>query len=194
MLSIQYPISLPPEYDMKTIEARVRERAHAFENMPGLTIKAFLTTSIAEGDAQNMYAPFYVWEDSQSMLAFLTGNLFGAVIDSFGRPAVRSWQVLQCGSGDRSVDPKIATFESIANDAQRRPLDISRAEESAQRAAVELPGLLMSCALLDLDSWAVTRVRLWANEASVRGVGPGATRFRVLRALGSATGTRQSGR
>jgi len=123
MQSIQYPISLPPDFDMKSIETRVSQCAHAFESVAGLRLKAFLMTSIAEGAGKNTYAPFYVWDSANALLDFLSGDLFGAVIDSFGRPALVNWQVLDFAVGDRSAKPGIATFATVAYDRTVRPLE-----------------------------------------------------------------------
>src|SRR5258706_9987559 len=105
MRSLHCPITLPDTFDMQTIERRVRERAPAFEGLPGLALKVFLATSIAQGASRNLYAPFYVWTDAAGMADFLGGPLFHAVTESFGRPAAFDRQVLAFGIASRDIRP-----------------------------------------------------------------------------------------
>src|SRR5215471_7606139 len=105
---------------MRAIEQRVRDKAHLFAEVAGLRFKAFLASSRAEGAPANSYAPFYVWDDDATMSAFLRGPLFGAVIDTFGRPAVHDAPVLAFGLGNRRVEPHVATFETVAVDPAAR--------------------------------------------------------------------------
>jgi hypothetical protein len=184
--SLHYPIALATDFDMQAIEQRVRDKAHLFAEIAGLRFKAFLASSRAEGAAANSYSPFYVWDDDAAMSAFLRGPLFGAVIDSFGRPAVHDAPVLAFGLGDRRVEPRLATFETVATDPVARPDGIARAEETLHRAALDTPGLFAACTTLDTVAWTVTRVRLWADEAGARDVPADARRLRVLRAVGPA--------
>jgi hypothetical protein len=66
------------------IRRRVAERGHLFDGMQGLARKFFLLDA-----ADPTYATLYLWRDADAALAFLQGPFFAAVIESFGRPAVR---------------------------------------------------------------------------------------------------------
>jgi len=184
MRSLHYPIALPDDFDMAAIAARVGEKAHLFESLPGLAFKAFLASSRAQGAASNAYAPFYVWDDDQAALSFLQGPLFAGVIDGFGRPAVLDRPVLAFAFGDRRVLPRFATLETIVSTGVERPAQIAHREAALQLDALALPGAFAAAAVLDTAAWSVTRVRLWADAASARGVGPDALRYDVLRVVG----------
>jgi hypothetical protein len=186
MRSAHYPIALAPDFDMARIDDRVRSRGHVFDRLDGLLMKAFLVQSIANGAARNCYAPFYVWRDDSAITNFLTGPLFGGVIESFGRPSVIERRVLEFAVADRSVRPTLATFETAAVERATPPSTVAEVEGRRHRAALREPGLVAACTLLDTGAWGITRVRLWADAASVRDVGPEAERFDVLLAVGPA--------
>lgn len=185
MRSIQYPIHLPRDFDMAQIDERVRARGQAFADLEGLAFKAFLTQSAAKGATGNCYAPFYVWSDPDAIDPFLAGPLFGAVMQSFGRPNLLDRHVLEFGVADRSVVPTLATFETRQPGTADGLAAIHDAEKTEQRRASGMPGLLLASSLIDFSSWTVTRVRLWANEASVSAP-DNAERFDVLLAVGPA--------
>jgi hypothetical protein len=92
-LAMQYLIDLPADYDMGIIRERVRTRGSALDDRKGLSAKAYCIREIGvDGSPVNQYAPFYLWDDSAAAAEFLWGGAgFGAIIGSFGRPAVRTW-------------------------------------------------------------------------------------------------------
>ena len=186
MRSIHYPIELARTYDMTQIEERVRLRGQAFERLDGLALKAFLVQSASNGAMGNWYAPFYVWNDDLAIARFLTGPLFGGVIESFGRPSVIEQRVIEFAVVDRSVRPTLATFETAQADTAIQPPSLWQIESRHHRDIIQAPGLLAACTLVDVQTWTTTRVRLWADEDSARNVGPGAERFDVLRVVGPA--------
>jgi hypothetical protein len=186
MRSLHYPILLRNDQDMSAIDQRVRDRAHAFEDIDGLLLKAFLVMRIADGDRVNLYAPFYVWEDPAAMRAFLGGPLFQGVVDSFGRPAVIDRQVLEFALVDKGIVPQVATMEHASVPAKVPPADLFRHQASEHQRALRLPGLFASATVLDSSAWRVSRVRFWADEASAASAGDAAERLRVVRAVGPA--------
>ena len=183
---MHYPITLPDAFDMRTIERRVRDRAPAFDGLEGLALKAFLVTSIAQGASKNVYAPFYVWDDEAAMTEFLSGSLFHAVIQSFGRPQVFDRPVLQFNIASRDFDPKIATIEEIALDAKQPIIDAYWAESAAQRRTLDRPGLFAAASVLDAASWTVSRIGLWRSAADASHVSADAQRLSVLAVVGNA--------
>lgn len=186
MRSIRYPIELAHTYDMTQIEQRVRLRAQAFERLDGLALKAFLVRSVSNGATHNCYAPFYVWIDDLAIAQFLTGPLFAGVIESFGRPSVIERRVIEFAVVDRSVRPTLATFETAKSDRATQPSSLWQTESRHHRDVLGVPGLLAACTLADVQAWTTTRVRLWADAASVRNVGPEVECFDVLRVVGPA--------
>jgi hypothetical protein len=90
---MQYEITLPADYDMGTIRARVAARGHVFDDRAGLGLKAFvIRTRGVEGSPVNQYAPFYLWVDSGAMSHFLVGGGgLERIVSDFGRPTVHHW-------------------------------------------------------------------------------------------------------
>ena len=186
MRSLHYPITLPDAFDMRTIERRVRDRASAFDGLEGLALKAFLATSIAQGADKNLYAPFYVWDNEAAMAEFLSGPLFHAVIQSFGRPRVFDRSVLQFNVASRDFAPRLATIEEMALDAEQPVIDAYWAESAAQRRTLSQPGLFAAASVLDSSNWTVSRIALWRSAADASHVSADARRLGVLAVVGNA--------
>jgi len=112
MIAMQYKITLPADYPMDTIKERITSKGHLLNEFPGLVFKAFL---YSEKSAQNYenpinsYAPFYVWKDHQSMIAFLKCDGFKALCEQFARPQVDVWFV----DGEIIAPNSIEQFASI---------------------------------------------------------------------------------
>ena len=95
MIAKQYSIALPADYDMGIIRRRVAERGARFDSFPGLYLKAFLIRERGRaGAVGNEYAPFYLWPETEALWDFVAGDGFRAIIDGFGRPAIRNWLTL----------------------------------------------------------------------------------------------------
>src|SRR5689334_21206547 len=108
MYAMQYELPLPTDYDMGIIRERVRVTGHRLDAFAGLGLKAYL---IREGSPGNLYAPFYLWQDTDTMGRFLWGGAgFERIIASFGRPRVRHWTGVAFQPGPAlSADPRTAT-------------------------------------------------------------------------------------
>lgn len=158
MMAMQYSVRLPTEYPVERLRQRVRERGPLFDRLPGLAHKSFLID-----EKLRTYAPFYVWRSHDAMREFLFGNLFAGVIDSFGRPRIRHWSVVQFGHGDRKVRPTFACYE-IDKVSQESSLAEMRARETElHQSALAQPGLFAHVTALDADRWEVCRFSLWAD-------------------------------
>jgi len=44
---------------------------------------------------ENEYAPFYLWEDEDGINQFILKGPFNNIVNSFGRPAIHNWIVMQ---------------------------------------------------------------------------------------------------
>ncbi len=99
MLAMQYSVRLPQEYDLEKVYERVANRGPKFKGHPGLKHKFYLYDS-----EEHIYAPMYIWEDSGAAQEFLLNDLFSDVIQDFGRPRVRSWQILEFDYGPSSLE------------------------------------------------------------------------------------------
>ena len=82
MIAMQYAITLPADYDMAVIRHRIADKGHLLDDFPGLAFKAWLHASRDDRELpsrDNLYAPFYLWHDSEGMDAFLDGAGFAAL-------------------------------------------------------------------------------------------------------------------
>lgn len=95
MLTMQYNIILPTDYDMDIIKKRVRDSGDKTDGFQDLKMKAYLIAERSRhGNYGNQYAPFYLWNKADGMNSFLLGGPFNNIINSFGCPAVNNWVVL----------------------------------------------------------------------------------------------------
>jgi hypothetical protein len=92
-LLMQYPITLPADYDMQIIRDRVRTRGSALDSRAGLLCKAYCIREAGIAEARlNQYAPFYLRADARAAADFLWhGTGFDGIVRDFGRPEVRTW-------------------------------------------------------------------------------------------------------
>ncbi|WP_458122053.1 DUF4865 family protein [Paenibacillus sp. Z6-24] len=85
MITMQYKISLPADYDMQIIRQRARHNGHKTDAFPDLLFKAYLISEKGQfGNLRNSYAPLYVWKDSPGMNTFLLQGPYDAILSSFG--------------------------------------------------------------------------------------------------------------
>lgn len=161
MLAMQYTIQLPHGYDMNLIRARVKERIALFENLPGLAHKSYLMN-----EADRIYAPFYVWNDFQQARGFMLNDLFRGVVQSFSRPRVRNWTILDHRYGNASITPGYAVREADII-PQEEALDaVVKREMQAQAKLLENDNLFFHVIALDPDRWELMRFSLWRDRAS----------------------------
>lgn len=161
MLAMQYTITLPADYDMKAIEARVEERRPLFDAIPGLMHKTYL----ANFD-DKIYAPFYIWSDTVQMRDFLMDNLFHGVTTSFSRPRVRTWAVLNLERGQFEGIPTHAVREADPISPEE-PLDaLFEREKAYQELLLKNPALYLTVLGLDADRWEVLRYHVWKDIPS----------------------------
>ena len=121
-LAMQYSFTLPADYDMGNVERRIAEKGPALDGLPGLRAKAYLSARRDGAQRENLYAPFYVWDDAAAMNGFLTGRGFAGVSDAFGWPQVRIWIVWRAWLARDVEQARFATSE-MAPIAPFSPLD-----------------------------------------------------------------------
>ncbi|WP_238149844.1 DUF4865 family protein [Dyella jiangningensis] len=90
---MQYSFTLPADYDMAIIRRRIAEKGPSLDHFDGLHLKAYLHATAGEHARDNLYAPFYVWRDSEAMQRFLGSAGFQSLTQAFGWPSIRCWQV-----------------------------------------------------------------------------------------------------
>ena len=166
-LAMQYSFALPADYDMAIVERRIAEKGPALDGWPGLSAKAYLSARRDANQRENLYAPFYVWDDASAMSGFLTGPGFAGVSDAFGWPQVRVWIVWRAWLARDVEQARFATRE-IAPIAPHAALDALEAQENeAADQAIEC-GALAAVAGFEPTSWTRVRFRLWRQPPERR--------------------------
>ena len=90
MLSMQYKITLPSDYDMNIIKERILNNGFKTDGFEGLTFKCYLITEKGHnGNMQNSYCPLYLWNDISGMNKFIFDGFYDNIIKSFG------WQKIE---------------------------------------------------------------------------------------------------
>ena len=163
MIAMQYTIRFAGDYDNQLLLDRVARRKSLFEGLDGVLHKAYLFNS-----DQAIYAPFYVWENDDAARAFLTGDLFRDVVDTFGRPRVRCWGVIAFSGVIGAGAPKVAVKELDAIPAEEALADLLQREEQLHAQAVKTDGLCFHLAGIDPDRWELMRYSAWCDPSQVQ--------------------------
>ena len=163
MIAMQYSFVLPADYDMAIIERRIREKGSLLDGFPRLRFKAYLSArkqGAGFASAENLYAPFYLWDEPEGISDFLTSPGFTALTRDFGWPIVRTWIVWHTELGPDLGEARFASRE-ITPIASYSDLTLQRdkAIVDAQEAAHN--GALASVAAFDPTSWTMVQFRLW---------------------------------
>lgn len=168
MIAMQYNFTLPADYDMDIVRQRIASKGHMLDNFPGLAFKAYLHASkdsIATALSQNVYAPFYLWNDNEGMNNFLCGDGFKAVSHAFSWPAVKQWSVWHSHVSEQVRNAKFATRQ-LSTIAPYTALGNLREEEtSAAKSISEQDGVLATLVAFDPNEWTLVRFILWRDAA-----------------------------
>lgn len=156
MLAMQYSFTLPADYDMAIIRRRIAENGHLLDGYPGLIFKTYLYACQKDpltGSDENLYAPFYLWQDAESLNRFLLSPGFEALTRAFGRPEVRIYPLLAAAL---SADISQAQFASRQIEAIEPYRDLSTLDKP-----LTLNDELAHVVAWDPQSWQLIRLRLW---------------------------------
>ncbi|MFE3035161.1 DUF4865 family protein [Streptomyces canus] len=167
MHAMQYELTLPADYDMDVIRARVARVGHLLDDWEGLGFKTYLMRERGvNGSAVNQYAPFYLWNTMEGMNTFLWGGAFQGVSNDFGRPSVRQWSGLSYEEG--------GTVDRPARWAVRRRQQVPKGEELAELMADAVgeterlageDGAVCAAAAVDTARWELVHFSLWTHES-----------------------------
>ncbi|TLG72960.1 DUF4865 family protein [Culicoidibacter larvae] len=80
MITMQYKIKLPNDYDMDIIRKRVQLNGMKTDGFQDLIFKAYL---ISENEHNKQYAPLYLWENQEGMNKFIFDGYFDNILNSF---------------------------------------------------------------------------------------------------------------
>jgi hypothetical protein len=166
---MQYEITLPADYDMGIIRDRIATRGSRTDDFPGLGVKAYLVRERGlDGSPVNQYAPFYLWATPAGMSRFLFGGPFDGICNDFGRPLVQTWQMLGVHEGEAGALPAVAaTRLTRAVEPGRELPDL--VEEAVKESALlaSEPGVSCTAVGIDVSSWQLVHLTLWAQPAPV---------------------------
>ena len=179
MIATQYSFTLPADYDMSIIDRRIRDKGPLLDGLPHLALKAYLSARKGEfAESDNLYAPFYLWEDEAGLADFLCSPFFQVLTGSFGWPSVRSWIVWHRRFRGDLGAARFATRE-IAAIGPHAPLADMRAADTAEvEADVAERGALASAAGFEPTGWTRVRFQLW-RDAPDPALTAGSTVYRV---------------
>ena len=164
---MQYSFVLPADYDMSIIEHRVQDKGSALDNHTPLILKAYLIArkddSITHSQ-ENLYAPFYLWQDTEGMSDFISGPGFIGLVNSFGWPIVRTWpSVIAVQQEKEIVHAKFATREIRPIAPFTALKELGNDESKLSINAVQKDGALLALSAFEPTTWTVVRFRLWRN-------------------------------
>ena len=85
MIASQYKITLPSDYNMNIIKKRVKENGTKTNGFYGLKFKFYLISEKGKyNNTSNIYAPLYIWNNSDGLNKFLFEGAYDNIINSFG--------------------------------------------------------------------------------------------------------------
>ncbi|MGO4574153.1 DUF4865 family protein [Microvirga sp. 2TAF3] len=162
MIAMQYSLALPADYDMEIIDRRIREKGPLLDGFPNLKFKAYLRAAKGDlGSAENLYAPFYVWDRAEGASDFLCGPGFQPLANDFGWPSVRTWIVWQACVAPGFSEAKFATREILPIRPHAPLGEIRRRDSDEARDMVRGGEALASVAGFEPTTWSRVRFRLW---------------------------------
>lgn len=92
MITTQYKIALPSDYDMNIIKERVKNNGHKTDRFDDLRFKLYLITEKGKNhNLQNSYCPLYLWKNHNGLNKFLFESYYDNILTSFG------WQQVKVG-------------------------------------------------------------------------------------------------
>ncbi|MFJ9535703.1 DUF4865 family protein [Streptomyces sp. NPDC101225] len=166
MHAMQYELTLPADYDMGVVRARVARVGHLLDDWDGLGFKTYLLRERGvNGSPVNQYAPFYLWNTMEGMNAFLWGGAFQGLCDDFGRPSVRQWSGLAYEEGGAARSPArcaVRRRQPVPDGAEPAEVAAEAAAEAARLAGEE--GAVASAAAVDTGRWELVHFSLWEHD------------------------------
>ena len=172
MIAMQYSFALPADYDMAIIDRRIAEKGHLLDNFPGLKFKAYLTARRSGDEThsrENLYAPFYVWNQTDGLNDFVCGEGFAGVTQAFGWPQIKTWIVWRAQLSKNVSQAVFATREILATAPHAALGELRKRESDEAFADVESGGALASVAAFEPTTWSRVRFRLWGERPATAG-------------------------
>lgn len=166
MIAMQYSFVLPADYDMEIIRRRIATNGHLMDAFPGLLFKAYLSADKGNGKvatADNLYAPFYLWQQAEGMHSFLNGPGFDGLVQAFGRPAIQTWTLWHMHQDSSVAQARFAT-RSIAPIPPHSALAPLCQQEGVWAQAALDAGALAVLVGFEPGNWSIVRLCLWRDR------------------------------
>lgn len=166
MIAMHYRFVLPADYDMSIIRRRVKEKGHFLDHHQPLLFKAYLCAfrddPVTRGQ-ENLYAPFYLWQDTQGMSDFIRGAGFRGVVNAFGWPTVRTWPAVLAGVQSSLVAEANHATQEMVTIPPFYPLATIQQEEREWAEAMVLgQGATLALSAFEPTTWSLARFCLWS--------------------------------
>ncbi|WP_428647619.1 DUF4865 family protein [Roseibium sp.] len=161
MIAMQYGFTLPADYDMDIIERRIREKGHLLDGFPDLRFKAYLSADRSKGSADNLYAPFYLWNAPAGVDKFLTGPGFETLTRDFGWPEAKTYIVWHAALGQGLREARVACRDIEPIRPHSDLLALRAAEIGSAQRALETDGTLALVTAFDPSTWTLMRFGLY---------------------------------
>ncbi|WP_417814116.1 DUF4865 family protein [Thalassospira alkalitolerans] len=174
MIAMQYSFTLPADYDMSIIDRRITDKGPLLDGFPHLKFKVYLVARQSGDDtasAENLYAPFYIWDHPAGINNFLCGSGFAGLAQSFGRPSAKTWIVWMT---ELAADFTTARFASrnttpIAPHADLETLrHVNSKPSPTPDTQNNLAGIVTG---FDPTNWTQVDFRLWYNRPDTNAIG-----------------------
>lgn len=163
MVAMQYSFSLPADYDMGIIQKRIADNGHMMDSYPHLLFKAYLYACRGKESQENLYAPFYLWEDSEGMNSFLGGSGFAGLSQSFGWPSIKTWSVWTAHLLPGMEEAKHAT-KDVNMISPFAELDLVAEEEALLIEQNMNSGAIATVSAFEPTTWTRVCLSLWRTE------------------------------
>lgn len=168
MIAMQYRLAFPADYDMTIIDRRIRDKGPLLDGFPHLRFKAYLSARKHDADvasSENLYAPFYLWNQPDGASNFLTGPGFAQLTKDFGWPSVDMWLVWHSAV---AADVGQARFASrqVESISPYRDLTEIKNESIQWAGSSSAKGALAVVVGFDPTGWRLVRFQLWRDRPS----------------------------
>lgn len=163
MIAMQYGFVLPADYDMAVIDRRILEKGPLLDGFPRLRFKAYLAARKQDAgfvSTENLYAPFYLWDEPEGIDSFLSSPGFAALTRDFGWPSVQTWLVWHA---ELTANLKAATYATRDIGAIPAYSDLASQRDNAiaQAKSAIRAGALAAVVAFDPTRWMMARFALW---------------------------------
>ncbi|WP_020118202.1 DUF4865 family protein [Streptomyces canus] len=166
MHAMQYELTLPADYDMDVVRARVARVGHLLDDWEGLGFKTYLMRERGvNGSPVNQYAPFYLWNTMEGMNTFLWGGAFQGLSNDFGRPSVRQWSGLSYEEGGTVGHPArwaVRRSQQVPEGVELAEVMADAVGETGRLAGED--GAVCAAAAVDTARWELVHFSLWTHE------------------------------